>query len=93
MDDASRAQLRLALKSAKTPRGYRVFDSEINRNGSCLIFIETPFGRASIVVAPGSDHVDRFLKLLREFGMSRENSKKNGTGKNQNKKRAEVAME
>lgn len=62
----------LDIINCPVPEGYKVFDVETHNNGSCLVFLETPYGRASIVIAEGDDHVDRFLKLLEEFAMAKE---------------------
>lgn len=44
--------------------GIKLFDIHVNRGGSILFFLDCPWGRSTLAIAPGDDPVGRFHKLL-----------------------------
>ena len=54
------------------PDGINLFDIHINPSGSTLFFLDCPWGRSTLSIAPGDDPIGRFHKLLEEMIMAKE---------------------
>ena len=60
------------------PDGIKLFDIHESPSGSMLFFLDCPWGRSSIAIAPGDAPVGRFHKLLEDFIMAKEIGLKKG---------------
>ncbi len=54
------------------PDGINLFDIHVNPNKSFLVFLDCPWGRSTLAIAPGDDPVGRFHKLLEDMIMAKE---------------------
>ncbi len=57
------------------PDVIKLFDININPSGSMLFFLECPWGRSTLAIAPGDDPVGRFHKLLEDTMKSKQLNK------------------
>ena len=53
------------------PDGIKLFDIHVNPNKSFLVFLDCPWGRSTLAIAPGDDPVGRFHKLLEDMIMAK----------------------
>lgn len=62
----------LLADQIQLPDGIKLFDIHVNPNKSFLVFLETPWGRSTLAIAPGDDPFGRFHKLLEDTIMAKE---------------------